>query len=88
MTTIHSGLPDPTSHLDRITVEPGKCGGRPCIRRMRIRVQDVLELLATGGTIGDVLEHYSALEREDVVACLQYAAKRAGEPTTASAGAA
>lgn len=60
--------------LSRITIEPGKCGGRPCIRGKRLRVSDVLELLGTGATIEELLEDYSFLEREDVLAALQYAA--------------
>jgi len=60
--------------LSRITIEPGKCGGRPCIRGKRLRVSDVLELLGAGATIEEILEDYSFLEREDVLAALQYAA--------------
>lgn len=60
--------------LSRITIEPGKCGGRPCIRGKRLRVNDVLELLGAGATIEEILEDYAFLEREDVLAALQYAA--------------
>jgi uncharacterized protein (DUF433 family) len=62
------------SLLDRITVEPGKCGGRPCIRGMRIRVKDVLELLAARVPEKEILEDFPYLEPADIDACLQYAA--------------
>ena len=60
--------------LNRITVEAGKCGGRPCIRGLRIRVTDVLELLAVGASYEEVLADYPYLEREDILAALDYAA--------------
>jgi len=60
--------------LNRITVEPGKCGGRPCIRGLRIRVTDVLELLAAGASFEEILADYPYLEREDILAALDYAA--------------
>jgi len=60
--------------LNRITVEAGKCGGRPCIRGLRIRVTDVLELLAAGASYEEVLADYPYLEREDILAALGYAA--------------
>lgn len=59
--------------LKRITVEPGKCGGRPCIRGMRIRVVDVLELLSSGAEPAEILIDYPDLEREDILACLSFA---------------
>ena len=61
------------SQIDRITIEPGKCGGRPCIRGYRLRVKDVLELLAHGASWDEILEDYSFLEREDIQACLDFA---------------
>ena len=64
----------------RITVEPGKCGGRPCIRRMRIRVKDVLEMLAAGATEEQILIDYPDLERDDIRACLEYAAQYFDHP--------
>jgi uncharacterized protein (DUF433 family) len=64
--------------LDRITIEPGKCGGRPCIRGYRLRVKDVLDLLAAGSTEEKILAEYDFLEPEDILACLQYAAAQAG----------
>jgi len=66
--------------LGRITVEDGKCGGRPCIRGFRIRVSDVLELLSSGASIDEVLADYSFLEREDVLAAIEYAAHQADHP--------
>ncbi len=60
--------------LQRITVEEGKCGGRPCIRGKRIRVSDILELLGAGATYEEILEDYSFLEKDDILATLQYAA--------------
>lgn len=61
--------------MKRITVEPGKCGGRPCIRGMRIRVQDILELLNAGASHAEILEDYPYLEEEDIQAALAYAAR-------------
>jgi uncharacterized protein (DUF433 family) len=62
--------------LDRITLDIDKCGGRPCIRGKRIRVTDILELLGTGASFEEILEDYPFLEREDILAVLQYAAKQ------------
>jgi len=58
----------------RITVEPGKRGGKPCIRRMRITVYDVLSYLAAGMTTEEILGDFPYLQREDVQACLEFAA--------------
>ena len=60
------------SYLGRITFNPEQCGGRPCIRGMRIRVKDVLDLLAAGVSEKEILEDYPDLEAEDIKACLQY----------------
>ena len=60
--------------LNRITVEDGKCGGRPCIRGQRIRVTDVLQLLGAGASLEEVLADYPSLEREDILAAIDYAA--------------
>lgn len=57
---------------DRITVNAEQCGGRPCVRGMRIRVSDVLDLLAAGLTPAEVVAELPDLEAEDVVACLRY----------------
>jgi uncharacterized protein (DUF433 family) len=64
------------SLLDRITIEPGKCGGKPCIRGMRIRVSDILEMMGNGVTMEEILRDFPDLEREDILACLQFAARR------------
>ena len=52
--------------LDRITIEPGKAGGRPCLRGLRMRVQDVLEMLAAGMTSAEIVAEYSYLELDDI----------------------
>jgi len=61
---------------DLITVQPDKLGGKPCVRGMRISVADVLEYLASGMTMDQVLSDFPDLTREDVLACLAYAAAR------------
>ena len=61
---------------DVITIEPGKRGGRPCIRGLRITVYDVLEYLASGMTHADILRELPFLTEEDILACLAYAADR------------
>jgi uncharacterized protein (DUF433 family) len=63
------------NELHRITVKPGLCGGRPTIRGLRIRVQDVLGLLAAGASRAEILEDYPYLEDADITAALQYAAR-------------
>ena len=70
--------------MDRITVEPGKCGGRPCIRGMRIRVVDVLDLLANGLSVPEILEELPDLEAEDIAASIQYARARIDHPVVAA----
>lgn len=62
------------SLLARITMNPAQCSGRPCIRGMRIRVKDVLDLLAAGVSPEDILRDYPYLEREDIQAALEFAA--------------
>ena len=62
--------------LERITIEPGKCGGRPCIRGTRFRVVDLLELLAAGASHEEILADYSFLEADDIQAALLYAARQ------------
>ena len=66
-----------TSHMNRITIDSEQCGGRPCIRGMRIRVTDVLDLLGNGLTPQQVVEELPDLEPEDIHACLQYASRKA-----------
>lgn len=72
-------MPQTTSPnlLDRITSDPAKCGGKPCIRGMRIRVADVLEMLAANLPAEQILEDFPDLEIADIQACLQFAAQRA-----------
>ncbi|MST94280.1 MAG: DUF433 domain-containing protein [Pedosphaera sp.] len=60
--------------VERITVEPGKCGGRPCIRGLRIRVKDILEMLADGAKPEEILADFPDLEADDIKAALLYAA--------------
>jgi uncharacterized protein (DUF433 family) len=71
--------------MDRITINPEQCGGRPCIRGMRIRVTDVLGLLANGLTSQQVIEELRDLELEDVQACLQYASRKLNHPVLVAA---
>ncbi len=61
--------------LKRITIDPEVCGGRPTIRGMRIRVQDIIELLASGASREEILEDYPYLENDDISAALKYAAR-------------
>ncbi|MDQ6707807.1 MAG: DUF433 domain-containing protein [Acidobacteriota bacterium] len=66
--------------LARITAKPEQCGGRPCIRNMRIRVSDVLDLFDSGLTAQRILEEMPALESGDLEACREYAAREASHP--------
>ena len=70
--------------MDRITINPDQCGGRPCIRGMRIRVVDILDLFAAGLTAEQILEEMPDLEREDLLAALQYAARSLDHPVLAA----
>lgn len=70
--------------LDRITVNPEQCGGRPCIRGMRIRVIDVLDLYAAGLTAEQILEEMPDLERDDLKAALLYASRWLDHPVVAA----
>ena len=63
------------SELHRITFDPARCGGRPCLRGLRIRVKDVLDLLAAGVTEPEILGDFPYLQSEDIRACLEYAAQ-------------
>lgn len=71
-------LPMDKTLLDRITVNPAQCGGRPCIRGYRIRVTDVLDLLGAGLNVDEVLEELENLERADVFAVMDYRAQPVG----------
>lgn len=66
--------------MDRITFNPEQCGGRPCIRGLRIRVRDVLDLLAAGIGEREILADYPYLEPEDIRACFKFAAEQADHP--------
>lgn len=70
--------------MERITVNPDQCGGRPCVRGMRIRVSDVLDLLAAGLTADEVVEELPDLELADIAACLRFASQRLAHPTLAA----
>ena len=71
--------------IDRITIDPAVCGGRPCIRGLRVRVKDVLDLLAAGATRDEILEDYPYLESDDVSAVLAFAALQNDHPVLRSA---
>ena len=73
------------NELERITINPNQCGGRPCIRGMRIRVKDVLDMLAGGATPEQILRDYAFLEPEDIRACLEFAAEHVNYPVVAAA---
>jgi uncharacterized protein (DUF433 family) len=73
------------SFMERITINPEQCGGRPCIRGMRIRVIDVLDLLANGLTPEEVLSELPDLEPDDIKACLQYASRKLNHPVLVAA---
>jgi uncharacterized protein (DUF433 family) len=68
------------TELTRITVDPQLCGGRPCIRHMRIRVKDILNLLASGASSEEILEDYPHLEADGIKASLEYAAHQMDHP--------
>ena len=68
------------SELHRVTVDPDQCGGRPCIRGLRIRVKDVLDLLAAGASRDEIVADYPLLEPEDITAALEYAARQSDHP--------
>jgi uncharacterized protein (DUF433 family) len=69
---------------ERITVNPKQCGGRPCVRGMRIRVSDVLDLFASGLSAAQILDEMPDLESEDLRACLLFAKRRVDHPMLAA----
>jgi uncharacterized protein (DUF433 family) len=71
--------------MERITVNPTQCGGRPCVRGLRIRVVDVLDLLSNGLTAQQVLKELPDLEAEDIQACLKYASRKLNHPVLTAA---
>jgi uncharacterized protein (DUF433 family) len=83
---IEDGLTSVDSQrLDRITIEAGKCGDRPCIRGLRIRVTDILELLSADASYEEILSDYPYLEREDILAAFEYAAHQTDHAVLRSA---
>jgi uncharacterized protein (DUF433 family) len=74
-----------TELLTRITIDPGQCHGRPCIRGLRIRVADVLEMLANGISAEEILKDFPDLEPDDIRASMAYAATLAGHPVVNAA---
>jgi len=73
-----------TALIDRITSNPKQCGGRPCVRGMRIRVSDVLDLFAWGLDAAQILQEMPDLESDDLKACLIYASRRLDHPLLAA----
>ncbi|RKZ38966.1 MAG: hypothetical protein DRQ49_12850 [Gammaproteobacteria bacterium] len=71
--------------LNRITINSQQCGGRPCVRGMRIRVSDVLNLLANNLTVEQILDEMPDIEAEDIFACLQFAAMKFNHPMVLAA---
>jgi len=71
---------DMSALLERITINPQQCGGRPCIRGMRIRVSDVLDLFVAGLTAAEILEEMPDLEADDLKASLLYASRKLNHP--------
>jgi uncharacterized protein (DUF433 family) len=69
---------------ERITIDPEQCGGRPCVRGMRIRVTDVIDLYSAGLSGKEILEEMPDLEEADLKACLQFASKRIDHPVLAA----
>ncbi len=68
------------TYMERITFNPNQCGGRPCIRGMRIRVKDVLDLVAAGLSESEILADFPDLEADDIKASLEYAAAQLDHP--------
>ena len=68
------------SELHRVTIDPAQCGGRPCLRGLRVRVSDVLDLLAAGSSREEILGDHPMLEAGDITAALEYAARQSDHP--------
>ena len=83
-TIINQSVSKMSDWKKRITINPDQCGGRPCIRGMRIRVIDILDLLAAGLTQDQVLEELPDLEKEDIEAALKYASGKLNHPIIAA----
>lgn len=71
--------------LSRVTIDPQQCGGRPCIRGTRVRVQDVLDMLAGGATTEEILADFPYLEADDIRASIAYAAAAIGDTAVIAA---
>lgn len=68
------------NQLHRITINAEQCGGRPCLRGLRVRVKDILDLLAAGASRQEILKDYPYLEDEDITAALEFAIKQTDHP--------
>ncbi len=68
----------------RITINPDQCGGRPCIRGLRIRIIDILDLMAAGLSSDEIIEELPDLEKEDILAALKYASRKLNHPVIAA----
>jgi uncharacterized protein (DUF433 family) len=68
------------TRFDRITSDPNVLGGRPCIRGLRVRVTDILDMLANGATREEILSDYPYLEEDDIRAALEFAARQSDHP--------
>jgi len=75
----------PRELTDRITFDLNQCGGRPCIRSYRLRVSDVLDMLANGATPDEIIADYDFLEPDDISACLRYASRQLDHAVLTSA---
>ncbi len=73
------------NYKELITIEPGKRSGKPCIRKLRITVYDILNMLADGMTFEEIIDDFPKITREDILACLAYAADREHKVTVVSA---
>jgi uncharacterized protein (DUF433 family) len=80
MEILRKAMTAPIEKLTRITQTPGQCGGKPCIRGMRIRVSDILEMMAENVTAEEILADFPDLEPADIQACLLFAARRTEFP--------
>jgi uncharacterized protein (DUF433 family) len=76
LTSTHPNGKYNMNNIQRITFDPAQCGGRPCIRGLRIKVQDILDLLAAGASDQEILEDFPYLEAQDITAALEYAARQ------------
>jgi len=73
------------SELHRVTIDSEQCGGRPCVRGLRVRVKDILDLLAAGASREEILSDYPYLETGDITAALEYAAAQSDHPVLSTA---